>query len=167
VLHHGTDLGEDEFGALRVDPGILELDRQFAVDLLEPDLVGTGDLGQAAAPRLLLTQDNPAIHHVARPGIADLAYRYLEPELAAQLDLEISHMTRTIDPPRRRGDPDRRDERQEEEGQRRQTLARRAIQGKHPCLPGDPHDQSARWLRSGSIRPRKIVEMHVSLNQSL
>ena len=113
---------------------------------LEADFVGAGDLGQPAAACLLLAQDHPPVDHVSRPRIPHVLQSHLEPELATELDLDVTDVTGPVDPPRRRGDPDRRHDGQHEEGQRGQALAKRAIQGKHPCLPAG----SAIHQRDGS-----------------
>ncbi len=79
-----TNLRQGRRGALPADPGILELERQLAIDALEADLVGAGDLGQPAAACLLLAQDHPPVDHVSRPRIPHVLQSHLEPELASR-----------------------------------------------------------------------------------
>ena len=130
-------MGHDrQAGALRLEPRVVQVERQLPFSPLEPDLVGPGDLGETmAAARLLLTQDDTAVDHLTGAGVADLWQRDSQPELTPQLDLDVADVTRPVDPPGHHRDPDGRHDRHGEQDQGRQDLANRAIHGNHPCLP--------------------------------
>ncbi len=112
------------------------MERQLAITAHQPYQAGAGNLDQALAPRLFLPQDNPLVDQLARLGIAHRLQRDLEAELAAQLDLDVANVARTIDTPGIQRDERRRQDREHKERRSRQPLAKRPGQGKHPCLPG-------------------------------
>ena len=115
--------------------------------------VGPGDLDQAPASRLLLTEHDPAEDHLTGTRITDGVDRDLKAELSAELDLDVPDMPGTMDPPGPPAHEGRRQHGQDHERQGGQPLAERTGHGEHPCLPEACADTSGRQpCRSRSIR---------------
>ncbi len=144
---------------------VYELKGQLAVGTLQPDFIGPNDLGEPLATRLFLADDDPLVDNLSRPWVTHPFQGHLKPKLTSQLDFDVTDMAGAVDPPRNRGDKNCRYHGEHTEHQRGHGLAKRAIQGKHPCLPDGWRSKRTMALEwSGSIRPSRIDEMAISLN---